>query len=469
MENERGSTLVVVLLVVLVFSVLGMAVMGNVVNENKRVHATESHVQARYLAENGLTYFETDFKIFIVSANLNVKKHSDISTILKVNFLNRYQNYVSVGESPDETKIKAEIIKENGGKEDVIKVTSIGKANSTEKKLIGYYKVDFFVDFIGPTNKIADFSGGGKAIDFSNTGLASLNLLNLLDVDLVKPAGSDHDFYPVPTEDVLSVKLLGNFLNVGFGNKPFETMEKYRVIATTESTLLNGSLVNNVVSISVNNYPNVDDTNVLINGLVNSFTVAGTPYSKGYQDINFKKLAVMGNAVIQQDRPHDTAAPRGFSFNEGLFVNKSLVIGRSSGGIGNLWLQGDMVAMGNLWIKDVDLLMGEKNNDKAIYVHGDVVIENACINEVPDSYEFRLFAKGKITIKSNPHCQKNNVVLYAEKGIHIITNNQDITIKGGLMGNISVDNPNKLKFIEDPQYLDNVNLSFKLTRKGRTF
>lgn len=481
--NERGSSLVTVLMVVLIFSVLGLALMGNVVNENKRVMATESDVQARYLAENGLAYFETSFNSYIKSNSYKTNSNKDIvddlSIYLAQQFVSQYQIEKSVGDpsNPAETKIKAEFVKENN--EDVIKVTSTGTAGSFKKTLIGYYKPNIFVDIDSPTYDVADFSKEGKAIDFSNMGLASFNLLNLVNLNSVKTSGNDNKFYQVPTDNIIKFKLLGSLASIDLGlGERFKTMEDNRVIATSDSSILEGRLVRDFVSILIN-YNKVEDTNVLINGRINSFTLAGNPIIRGYQDINFKKFAVLGSAIIQKERDDilSNNIIRNFTFDEGFYVNKSLAI-RGSDSFSqklDLKLKGDIVVMGNLDIKDINLLMGYKttqNNsqgDEAIYVHGDVTLDNACINTVPDSYEFRLFTKGKITIKNTSDCIKSNVLLYAGNGINIITNNQNMTIKGGLIGSLDVDHPEKLKVVTEGQYLNRVTFDGKLISKGRTF
>jgi len=57
MKNERGSTLVLVLIVLLVFSVLGLSLVGNAMSERTRVHTTELDGQARVLAQSGFNLF----------------------------------------------------------------------------------------------------------------------------------------------------------------------------------------------------------------------------------------------------------------------------------------------------------------------------------------------------------------------------------------------------------------------------
>ena len=65
LRDERGGSLIYVLLMILVFSILGMAIMAGTVSESKRTEMTESEMQAQHLALNGLTYFETAFKAYI--------------------------------------------------------------------------------------------------------------------------------------------------------------------------------------------------------------------------------------------------------------------------------------------------------------------------------------------------------------------------------------------------------------------
>lgn len=62
MKNEKGSALVLVLLMTLVFIVLGLGLVTQVVTETNLSVQSEKKMQARNLAESGLVYFEEDVK-----------------------------------------------------------------------------------------------------------------------------------------------------------------------------------------------------------------------------------------------------------------------------------------------------------------------------------------------------------------------------------------------------------------------
>ncbi|WP_147535418.1 PilX N-terminal domain-containing pilus assembly protein [Bacillus marasmi] len=561
--NEKGSSLIQVLLVILVFTVLGLALMGSVLGENKRTHATESNMQARYLAESGLTYFEQDYKNFIDEESRN---HEPINfykfnEYLSLNFLANYKNGMNVKPTTADSKneqitVSACIVGPNGvcmsdtevitsDPNDLrIQVTSNGiirDSNNNIKshsKLIGYYKPEISIDKY--TAEIADFEEDGKAIDFSevkavgvdlNTtkllgvtkplfdvlnavlGLLGLDhlqltvtaellqqdlleaglLLNLGDVinaDVINLPGNEDKFYRVPSDNVVGVNALGPVLNLeipDLSNKEtrntFETMEKHRVIATGEGEIANlevlkdekGTLLNaNVLDLKTEN-----NLNVKIDGYNNFFQALGIPLINSYFDIEFKKLAVMGNVVIQQDRYGavqdidrsisnikltDLIFPwnwenlnpygvrRRFTFDEGLFVNKSLIIGGKYSKTGNnLMLRGDMVAMKDLHISDVNLQFGDTDKNQAVlsndernsdfYIHNNAMIkQSACINPKDKTkYGMRIFSKGTITIENNPSCSTYEGLFYARKGINIKTNGKPITINGALLGDVKID------------------------------
>jgi type II secretory pathway pseudopilin PulG len=58
-KNERGMTLVVVLLTIMVFSVLGLAVVGASMNNVKQVSKTETDIQTVDIAEMGVQYYQS--------------------------------------------------------------------------------------------------------------------------------------------------------------------------------------------------------------------------------------------------------------------------------------------------------------------------------------------------------------------------------------------------------------------------
>ncbi|MCD8502718.1 MAG: hypothetical protein LRY71_14935 [Bacillaceae bacterium] len=57
-KNNRGSTLLLVLLMVLIFTVLGMALISSTLSGTKRTIYRESDVRATAMAEMGIDYIE---------------------------------------------------------------------------------------------------------------------------------------------------------------------------------------------------------------------------------------------------------------------------------------------------------------------------------------------------------------------------------------------------------------------------
>ncbi len=523
--NQRGGTLVTVLLVILVFSVLGFALLSSVIGENKRTNTTESNMQARYLAESGQTYFVSDVKKFIDTKLESINPSPDANTSIN-DFLdyfqemflntNKYSDGLIVGNpwsesNPEQIRVNAEFINGDPTYEKIldndplytipnqvkidynekkIKVTSVGKDDSNEKELTGYYKLIFFVDFEGPKFELADFTNNGVAFDFAETSLVDLNII-LLDLGLINPKGPDKKFYRVPNDSIIDVNVLGPVLgfNIGDGER-FEAMEKGRVIATREGEVLGLDLFKYkryvALPISILQFVDKDDTNVVIDGGFTDFVLLGITHN-AYRDIDFKKLAIIGNAIIQQDRygwsgvRDDDDVRRKFSFVEGLFVNNSLVIGGSEGGVGKLRLRGKVFVMKDLKFKDIDLRIGDSPENEAnftpkdylsdFYVKGNASITNTCLSLKSDDYEFRLFAEGRITIENNSSCNEYKGLFYAKNGIEIKPNGKKIIIRGGLIGDVIINEKDKefLEYIPDPNYLDKVEISdVELINKGRT-
>lgn len=492
-NNERGSTLVLALLIILVLSVLGISLMGNVVNENKRTNATESEVQARFQAKNGIVYFEAAFKKYIE------ENKPDITHI--ISYINdNYKDGVVIQDSksankPEKTKITAEYYKENN---EVI-VTSVATVGSSKKMLVGHYELEVEKDLDKPIFTIGDFSNDGKAVDFTDLSLAGIDL-SLLNLKLFDIKGPDKKFYRVPDDEVLDLNILGPILNLGFGNgERFRTFEKNRVIATRSSDAVGLELFDFErdkgadVSVNLINYGKMENTNVLIDGGYVEVEILGIR-KNGYRDIDFLKFGAMGNAIIQQDRygtkglTADNSSQRRFTFKEGLYVKENLTIGGDQGKEGlatsvdkysNLMLRGNIGVMGNLDFTDTNLVIGDSNENQAtlkpeefisnIYVKGDVVIQNSCIRPKNNDYDFRLFSDGTITIHENkldPKCNNLKGLFYAKDGFQIV-GDKPITINGGAFSKFK--KPNNLIVNTDPKYLETETYSnVTLKVKGKT-
>lgn len=226
--NQNGSTLIQALLVILIFSILGVSLIGNVVGENKRVNKTDAKVQSRNLVRDGLTYFEADFKNRAKS-----KGYIDLYHFLYVTSDGKpsYSAGKVVKIEGEDIKIKAEIVppslKQSAASDAfTIKVTSqiIDSEKYEEDSLHAYYTVDFDVDFKTAAATLGDFSQATeldvskalinlKNLSLTKLGLGALighlNLEKTISLSLL-PYGSYQDYYPIPDD-----KLLGGLISTG--------------------------------------------------------------------------------------------------------------------------------------------------------------------------------------------------------------------------------------------------------------
>ncbi|MBM4761889.1 hypothetical protein [Bacillus sp. B15-48] len=484
--NERGSSLVLVLLVILVFSVLGLSLLVNTVGETKRTVKTESNSQAQQYALDGLTYFETAFKNYVHS--------TDSNSINLLHFLADYEDWVTVGPEiePVKIQVKAQLI----GLEDQynIEVTSKGVTSDTKKTIIGYYMLKYDFEHDEAVYKIIDLTkDGAYPLNFTNDNVLKLGVGAVLNLNLITIGGSEKNYHRVPDEQrLLNINLL-NLISIGGGNGDFSMYKEKPIIASRQGAILGVDLLK-LVKVNVLNEEVVANTNVVIDGGYSEpvFSLLGIRIGQkeSFKNIEFKKLIVIGNVVIQQDKVDrglfyndriDQANPRYFTFNEGLFVYRSLEVGgkqtsSSNPPISNLMLRGDMVTMENLYINHVNLTIGDSDHknlsteDKFsnIYVHGNAEIKNACINLKNNDYRFGLFVAGKLTIENNSSCSTFPGIYYAEGGIEIKTNNQPMTINGGLIGELTVDYPDRLTINWDEQYLPKIKVkNIDLIPQGR--
>ncbi|MEH7276292.1 type II secretion system protein [Neobacillus vireti] len=86
-KNERGMTLIIVLLTITVFSVLGLAVMGASVNNVKQVKKAETDIQTVDAAEMGVQYYNTLLKDFF-HEQIALKKN-EVKTLIENDYANK--------------------------------------------------------------------------------------------------------------------------------------------------------------------------------------------------------------------------------------------------------------------------------------------------------------------------------------------------------------------------------------------
>ncbi|MFB9989151.1 hypothetical protein [Bacillus benzoevorans] len=462
MGNEKGSTLIQVLLVILIFSVLGISLLGNTVGENKRVNKTESDTHARNIARDGLTHFSTSFQRY-------VEKNSPDS--LNLNSFNLFLTEY-VNKNDESNGIKITEIKIDDKNPNIVKVASLGSKGSSEKVLNGFYELDFDIDFDRITADLKTFQSGALK-DFSNT-LVGAKLGGLADLFVLKLPGGNNQYYAVPDSNILS----GSLLTLGAGS--FDEYKDSEVVAVREGGILGGDLIKGLIKLSLIQIAPEKETNVVINGAYTSLGLLGLKLFGGYKDIKFKKFAVTGSALIEQ-KDNDR---RTFSFDNGLYVGKTLNIGSFNDVSGNeknskLNLDGDKNGDGNggMVAKNLVINNAELSAKSNIYIEGDAVIKNSCINPGDTNLGFRLFVKGKLTIENNSvdsNCNTFNGLFYAEHGIDVITNNKSMIINGGLIGDLTVDGGNdpnnKLTINTKPEFLQQVKVNhIELIPQGRTY
>lgn len=73
-SNERGSALLMVLLLITVFTVLGMSVLAMNLNAAKQFNRTEEKVQARLLAEMGVLHYKSDIQKIVAINNSEIER-----------------------------------------------------------------------------------------------------------------------------------------------------------------------------------------------------------------------------------------------------------------------------------------------------------------------------------------------------------------------------------------------------------
>lgn len=170
-SNEKGSTLIMVLLVIVIFSVIGVSLISQVTTERNLTINSEEHMQARYLAESGLTYFEKHFK---KEAKETLPSDlDDYKENLNLEELNKELNE----ELSEEESLMIEEIKTLDEK--TFEVYSEGIVDSADVTLVGRYEFDYDVDIRDKREKLLEFNSDGvEYLDFSEGVLLDLDLLD---------------------------------------------------------------------------------------------------------------------------------------------------------------------------------------------------------------------------------------------------------------------------------------------------
>ena len=72
--NERGSALLIVLMLVVIFTVLGLGLLTMNISASKQFSKKEEQVQARHMAEMGLLHYKKEINNEVMSYSFTRKK-----------------------------------------------------------------------------------------------------------------------------------------------------------------------------------------------------------------------------------------------------------------------------------------------------------------------------------------------------------------------------------------------------------
>lgn len=82
-NNEQGSTLLIVLMLIVVFSILGVGLLSMNISASKQFNKKEEQVQARHLAEMGLLHYKSEIKDQLTAYTFQKDDHETTEDALK--------------------------------------------------------------------------------------------------------------------------------------------------------------------------------------------------------------------------------------------------------------------------------------------------------------------------------------------------------------------------------------------------
>jgi hypothetical protein len=217
-KNEKGGALLLVLMVIIVFSLLGMGLLTMNVSSAKQINKKEISIQVRHLAEMGILHYKVQVLDIILKHNNvvdNIRKTGGLQMIQKINEENAKfceeltspQKVFNVINSynPNKYNVKTRKVSYCNSNEVIIYITAEGKDINNNKKTID---ADFRV-FL-PTN-----IGGGTG---TGTGTGTPPVAPINDVKIVNGT------YPISTgtykqnESSLYIKGTNSRLEIKNGN-----------------------------------------------------------------------------------------------------------------------------------------------------------------------------------------------------------------------------------------------------------
>lgn len=131
-KNEQGYALVMVLMLVFVFSILGMGLFALNMNASKQFNHKEETIQARHYAEMGVLHYKAELESF-------VKTNSKNENLSCSDFPKKVNQ--SSGQGYNDYEVTMSCIDEG---EDVKKIIigSLGKVEETDEKIEAIFKVN---------------------------------------------------------------------------------------------------------------------------------------------------------------------------------------------------------------------------------------------------------------------------------------------------------------------------------------
>lgn len=276
-KNEKGSTLIYVLLMFLLLTAVGLTLISASLNGMNRSNMREADTRAIYLAEKGIMYFQKDFEKQVKKAQ-NEEEELNVVTIFT-----QYKEQKQFKE-PKNSKEKYAVQISNhhfkNGKfelNDDGTITVIGQGTSFTKTEEGKKEVkrtveqrllfDFDVAFEDIAVEFASFPKNTLKRDVASTW-STLNLnvaKNTVDVNLLKAYGPDDKFYPIPNDAALELGVLDSLLgfSIGDGDR-FEYLRANPIIAVRQGHFLSLGLGSNIDKTQIEpTQPDLDEENLL--------------------------------------------------------------------------------------------------------------------------------------------------------------------------------------------------------------
>ena len=494
-KDEKGSTLLLVLLMVLIFTVLGMALISSSLSGTKRTIHRESDVQATALAEMGIDYIEeyvateldalkdADGKIELHDPNnpnrsvaeLFQKKLEDI--LAGIN-----ENYTNDGQAYSIEDIDVLLTESDNSIDGTISFTSTGIANGISKTLNTVLKLD-----AGGTFNVLSYAVGAEGNVFlhgSPTIYGDLYVGNNLYVYDKAHVYSGQDYY-IPSvypclqsdnsivgNDIKRIKKITNY------QKHIRGEEPGTYTPTPNQNANDQAFLQTTFSCSPPKFEKImtDFSSIDILGSSERFKILSPDFSGTFRNnftlnnsfpqslvrVNFTRnwpfliinskqtiggLHSTNRVIIQQgtDLTLGWQDPNTEQFKGGMYVGGDLYIGNpytnsdanDVSSYDEISIKGPIYVDGNLYIRGADVKF-----DSTVYVTGETEIRNSRLRGIENQdFESSLVLFGEDAVKiSNISSFENNRDLiskvrgffYSNSLLEMYGVGSNIEIEGGI-------------------------------------